>query len=145
MDNGLLLWQQIKVQQDAIGDVRQLYAPPDHEVFVLVPMDFAMMINEVYVQMGSPMIAVDTVWEIYLALHGSLMAATNEIPEDVHVGWTYSIEQSATRDAEDVNAFQSNANELQPLRGGYEAQDEDGYFYLGGVNGGDGPQEGECC
>jgi hypothetical protein len=52
---------------------------------------------------------------------------------------------SETRDAEDVDAFQSKANKLQPLRGGYEVQDEDGYFYLGGVNGGEGPQleEGE--
>ena len=73
------------------------------------------------------------------------MVAMNDIPVDVHVGWRYSIEQSASRDAEDVDAFQSNTNKLKPLQGGYEVQDEDGYFYLGGVNGGEGPQEGECC
>lgn len=140
-----LLLQQIKVHPDAIEDVRQLYAPPDHDVFVLVPMDFATMINKVYVQMGSPVIAVNTVWDVYLALYDSLMVAMNVIPVDVHVGWRYSIEQSASRDAEDVDAFQSNTNKLKPLQGGYEVQDEDGYFYLGGVNGGEGPQEGECC
>ena len=64
-------------------------------------------------------------------------------PAEVHVGWRYHAEQSATRDVEDIEAFQSSADKLQPLRGGYEVQDEDGYFYLGGVNGGEGPQEGE--
>jgi hypothetical protein len=105
-----------------------------------------MMVNEVYVQIGSPVMAVDTAWNVYLALHDALMAAMNDIPVDVHVGWRNTIEQSATRDAEDVDIFQSHANHLnlQPLRGGYEVQDEDGYFYLGGVNGGEGPQEGEC-
>ena len=46
---------------------------------------------------------------------------------------------------EDVEAFQSKADKLRPLRGGYEVQDEDGNSYLGGVNGGDGhgPQEGK--
>jgi hypothetical protein len=109
----------------------------------MVPIDFATMINEVYVDMGSPVIAVDTVWDVYLALRDTLLAAMNDIPVEVHVGWRYTLDQSATRDAEDVEAFQSKANELQPLRGGYEVQDEDGYFYLGGVNGGEGPQEGE--
>ena len=102
------------------------------------------MINKVYVQIGSPVIAVNTVWDVYLALHDDLMAAMNDIPVDVHVGWRYSIEQSASRDAEDVDIFQSNTNKLMPLHGGYEEQDEDGYFYLGGVNGGEGPQDGEC-
>jgi len=81
------------------------------------------------------------VWDVYLALHDTLMAAMNDIPVEVHVGWRYGIEQSATRDAEDVEAFQSKVDELQPLHGGYEVQDEDGYFYLGGVNGGKGPRE----
>ena len=109
-------------------------------------MDFATSINQVYVQMGSPEIAVNTVWDVYLALHDALMTTMNDIPVDVPVGWRYAIEQSATRDAEDVDAFQSNINNssLQPLRGGYEVQDEYGNFYLGGVNGGEGPQDGEC-
>ena len=122
-----------------------MYAPPDHEVFVLVPLDFATMINEIYIHAGSPVIAVDTVWNVYLALHDALVASINDIPSELHVrSWRYAIEQSASHDhVEDVEAFQSKADKLQPLRGGYEVQDEDGYFYLGGVNGGEGPQEGE--
>ena len=103
------------------------------------------MINKVYVQLGSPVIAVDTVWDIYLELHGTLMVVMNDIPMDVHVGWRYSIEQSSIQDAQDIDAFQSIADNLQPLLGGYEVQDEDGNFYLGRINGGKGPQEGECC
>ena len=76
----LSLRQQIKVHSEAIEDVRQLYAPPDHEVFLLVPMDFATTINEVYVRVGSPVIAVDTVWNVYRALHDTLMASMNDIP-----------------------------------------------------------------
>ena len=138
-----LLSQQIEVYPDAIEDVRQLYAPPDHKVFVLVPMDFATMINKVYVHMENPVIAVDTVWDVYLALHDTLIASINDIPAEVHIGWRYAMEQSATQDAEDVEAFQSKVDKLWPLHGGYEVQDEDGYFYLGGVNGSEGPQEGE--
>ena len=143
--NLTLLRQQIKVHPDAIEDVRQLYAPPDHEVFILVPMDFSTIINDVYVNMRSPVIAVNTVWDVYRALHNTLMAAMNDLPMEVHVGWRYAIEQSAVQDAKDVDTFQSKANDLKlmPLRGGYEVQDEDGYFYLGGVNGGEGPQEGK--
>ena len=69
-----LLSQQIEVHPDAIEDVRQLYAPSDHEVFVLVPMDFATMIDKVYIHMGNPVIAVDTVWDVYLALHDTLIS-----------------------------------------------------------------------
>jgi hypothetical protein len=59
-------------------------------------------------------------------------------------GWRNSIvKELATREAQDVKAFQSDVDKLLPLRGGYEVQDEDGYFYLGGVNGGEGLQEGE--
>ena len=50
------------------------------------------MINKVYVQLGSPIIAVDTVWDVYLELHGTLMVVMNDIPMDVHVGWRYSID-----------------------------------------------------
>ena len=108
-----------------------------------MPMDFATIINKVYVYMGNPVIAVDTVWDVYLALHDTLIASTNDIPAEVHIGWRYAIEQSATWDAEDVEAFQSKVDKLWLLHGGYEVQDEDGYFYLGGVDGGEGPQEGE--
>ena len=113
----------------------------------MVPTDFATIISEVYVQAGSPVIAVDTVWDVYRALHDTLMVSINVIPAEVHIGWRYyatELESAlATRDQEDVEAFQSKADKLQPLRGGYDVQDEDGNFYLGGVNGGEGPQEGE--
>jgi hypothetical protein len=106
-------------------------------------MDFATMINEIYVNEGSPVIGVDTVWNVYLALRDTLMALMNDIPAEVHVGWRYhAIDLSATRYG-DAEAFQSKADKLQPLRGGYEVQDEDGNFYLGGVNGGEGPQDGK--
>jgi len=89
----------------------------------------------------SKQVTVDTVWNVYLALRDMLMASVNDIPAEVHGGWRYAIGQSATRDVADVEAFQSKADKLKPLHGGYEVRDEGGYFYLGGVNGGEGPQE----
>ncbi|KAJ6613175.1 hypothetical protein B0H10DRAFT_1806111, partial [Mycena sp. CBHHK59/15] len=58
----------IQVDPAAITHVRNLYAPPDHEVFELVPKDFAELAAEFYAQIGHPPITRTNVWDIYLAL-----------------------------------------------------------------------------
>ena len=40
-------------------------------------MDFATMINKVYVHMGNPVIAVDTVWDVYLVERVTLYVVDN--------------------------------------------------------------------
>ncbi|KAJ7504005.1 hypothetical protein B0H11DRAFT_1905887 [Mycena galericulata] len=44
----------IKVDPESVAHVRNLYALPDHEVFELVPKDFAELAAEFYIQIGQP-------------------------------------------------------------------------------------------
>ncbi|KZT62642.1 hypothetical protein CALCODRAFT_425825 [Calocera cornea HHB12733] len=50
----------------------EIYAPPDHAVFQLVPPEFHQEIQARYQYMGSPPIELKTFWPIYLALRGAL-------------------------------------------------------------------------
>ncbi|KAJ7939733.1 hypothetical protein B0H13DRAFT_1850502 [Mycena leptocephala] len=45
----------IRVNPTAIAEVRNLYAPPDHDVFELVPRDFAIIVGQIYQQLGQPL------------------------------------------------------------------------------------------
>ncbi|KAJ6612191.1 hypothetical protein B0H10DRAFT_1648990, partial [Mycena sp. CBHHK59/15] len=58
----------ISVDPESIDYVRTLYAPPDHEVFELVPKDFAELAAEFYNQIGQPPITRTNVWNIYMEL-----------------------------------------------------------------------------
>ncbi|KAJ7721440.1 hypothetical protein DFH07DRAFT_681133, partial [Mycena maculata] len=60
----------IKVEQEAIDMVRALYAPPDHEVFQLVPPDFHAIIAQMYAEIGQPAVTRESCWNIYLQLLG---------------------------------------------------------------------------
>ncbi|KAF8522678.1 hypothetical protein JB92DRAFT_2597338, partial [Gautieria morchelliformis] len=55
----------VGVTQDAIEDIRAYYAPSQDPVFHLVPPDFEPLVQQVYIQMGSPRIECDSIWEIY--------------------------------------------------------------------------------
>ncbi|KAJ7018131.1 hypothetical protein C8F04DRAFT_1329403 [Mycena alexandri] len=102
----------IKVDPAAIAYVRNLYAPPDHEVCELVPKDFAKPVTEFYAQIGNPLITRTNVWDIYM--------------------WGYSLTM-ACDDYEDDLALIPN---LTPLHNGSEVVGPDGYYYMGGVNNG---------
>jgi len=56
---------QVKVEQEALDHVRQLYAPPDDPVFKLVPPIFAAHADALYEVMGRPEVTSRNVWEIY--------------------------------------------------------------------------------
>ncbi|KAJ6461455.1 hypothetical protein C8R45DRAFT_1056028 [Mycena sanguinolenta] len=56
------------VFQEAIDTVRNLYCPQDHEVFQLVPPDFAVIITQLYVEIGEPPITRISCWDVYLRL-----------------------------------------------------------------------------
>ncbi|KAJ6558992.1 hypothetical protein B0H10DRAFT_1846232, partial [Mycena sp. CBHHK59/15] len=58
----------IAVDPASVAHVRNLYAPPEHEVFQLVPPDFASVAAEFYSQLGQPAITRTDVWDIYMAL-----------------------------------------------------------------------------
>jgi hypothetical protein len=122
----------VKVEQEAIDYVEQLYAPPDDPVFELVPATFAHYIQMMYGNMGSPVVTGENIWDIYRGLVQQL--------EELHDRMDYA----DCIDQWEVNVEGADAEPPYPLidgqdlRGGYENPHEDGSVYLGGVNGGDG-------
>ncbi|KAJ7877237.1 hypothetical protein B0H14DRAFT_2197270, partial [Mycena olivaceomarginata] len=56
----------IRVNPIAIAEVRNLYAPPDHDLFELVPRDFAIIVGQIYQQLGQPSVTRTNCWDIYM-------------------------------------------------------------------------------
>ena len=52
--------------------MEQLYAPPDHMVFTLVPPTFHEHAMELYLSIGEPEVTVGTFWDVYRDLLGRL-------------------------------------------------------------------------
>jgi hypothetical protein len=52
--------------------MEQLYAPPGHAVFTLVPPTFHERATELYLSIGEPEVTVKSFWDIYRTLLGRL-------------------------------------------------------------------------
>ncbi|KAK7027184.1 hypothetical protein R3P38DRAFT_3315470 [Favolaschia claudopus] len=126
----------VTLDPNSIPDVRNLYAPPDHEVFELVPKDFGELAAHSYAEIDSPPISRSNVWEVYNALLSRFEHLDNldRIPADIEACWGYAL-TIAREDHEDDIALLPN---LTPLANGPDIIREDGSFYLGGVNNGHG-------
>ena len=61
-------FKQIPVPPQILDEMEQLYAPPDHPVFVLVPPAFHERATELYRSIGEPEVTVATFWDIYHSL-----------------------------------------------------------------------------
>lgn len=48
--------------------MRQIYAPPDHPVFLLVPQEFSQQASLFMVELGLPPVTGDNVWNVYADL-----------------------------------------------------------------------------
>lgn len=55
-----------------IEEVRGRYAPPQHEVFQLVPPEFKAIRDQCYGQIGRPTVSFDSCWDVYWNLLGSV-------------------------------------------------------------------------
>ncbi|KAJ6466161.1 hypothetical protein C8R47DRAFT_991038 [Mycena vitilis] len=132
-DYGILDFK-VKVDPESVAHVRNLYAPPDHEVFQLVPKDFGVLAAEFYFAMGQPPITRTNVWDIYMAILTQFQHLDNvhRMPPELDEHWGYAL-TIARDDHEDDIALIPN---LTPLRNGLDAVAPDGSFYLGGVNNG---------
>ncbi|KAF9256906.1 hypothetical protein L218DRAFT_880729, partial [Marasmius fiardii PR-910] len=53
---------------DYLRTVEELWAPPAHPVFELVPQDFDVLIHGLYNQIGKPEVTQSNVWNIYMKL-----------------------------------------------------------------------------
>ncbi|KAF8141019.1 hypothetical protein K438DRAFT_1636426, partial [Mycena galopus ATCC 62051] len=58
----------IRVDPASIAEVRTLYAPPDHEVFELVPKAFAELAAEFYLHLGQLPITRTNCWDVSTGL-----------------------------------------------------------------------------
>ncbi|KAJ7617636.1 hypothetical protein DFH06DRAFT_966509, partial [Mycena polygramma] len=58
----------IKVNPNAINDVRGVFAPPENEVFQLVPPDFQDIIAQIYMDIGQPPVTRASCWDVYRQL-----------------------------------------------------------------------------
>ena len=58
--------------------MEQLYAPPDHAVFTLVPHTFHERATELYLSIGEPEVTVRTFWDIYREILGRLREPTDD-------------------------------------------------------------------
>ncbi|KAJ7765932.1 hypothetical protein DFH07DRAFT_1014518 [Mycena maculata] len=126
---------QIKVEQEAIDMVRALYAPPDHEVFQLVPPDFHAIITQMYAEIGQPAVTRESCWNIYLQLLGKFRILDNlyNIPQDMDAEWGYALTMAREEHAKDIELIPN----LQPLRNN-DVIGPSGFYYMGGVNNGEG-------
>ena len=59
---------QIPVSDELLDRLEQQYAPRDHAVFQLVPLEFDQWANMYYAEMDKPVVNSTTFWDIYLQM-----------------------------------------------------------------------------
>jgi hypothetical protein len=75
--------------------MEQLYAPPDHPVFILVPPTFHERVTELYRSIGEPEVTVVTFWDIYRNLLGRLREPEDDQFTDVFKTFQANVDNSA--------------------------------------------------
>ncbi|KAF7288816.1 hypothetical protein HMN09_01363400 [Mycena chlorophos] len=128
----------INVLPQHIHQVRDIYAPPDHNVFELVPPDFHALAMQFYHEIATPPppVARENVWDIYLAiLHRFEQLDTlYQTPADLDQRWGYALTMSRDDYRDDIELLPN----LEDLAEGAP----DGHIYHGGVNNGRGMDAG---
>ncbi|CAK5283481.1 unnamed protein product [Mycena citricolor] len=103
----------VKVNQAHIDTVGEQYAPPAHDIFHLVPPDFAEQLLRCF--------------EVLDQLPGTAGPSVDQI-------WGFALTQAADQYCDEIQPIAS----LRPLRGGEDVIGQDGAYYMGGVNAGAG-------
>lgn len=115
-----------------------MYAQPDDPVFALVPEEFNYHANSIYHSMGSPSLTSKNIWHVYLEMRDRLEEIHAKAEEDTEYIELWEVQEKLMAATEDEGKSGS-PYELLPgkeLAGGIENREEDGSFYMGGVNGG---------
>ncbi|KAJ7196274.1 hypothetical protein GGX14DRAFT_575086 [Mycena pura] len=129
--------KRIPVNLEFVNTVRNLFAPPTHEVFQLVPPDFDTTISNLYTQFGNPPVSRDSCWDVYLMLLGALHRLDeiyNTAAEEIDRRWGYTLRMARDESPDGMELDPS----LRPLGNGDDVIGENGYYYMGGVNNGAG-------
>ncbi|CAK5277789.1 unnamed protein product [Mycena citricolor] len=97
------------------------------KIFELVPPDFNILISGFYSNIGSPSVDRESCWDIYLLLLSKFreLDQIHDVDLSADEKWGYTLTQL-----------------LMKLRGGDGVVGEDGVYYMGGVNGGNGLDDG---
>ncbi|KAI6102277.1 hypothetical protein F5141DRAFT_1065751, partial [Pisolithus sp. B1] len=118
------------VDKAALKHVHQLYINTGHLVFDLVPCPLHVLLEECYNDLGHPTVTCLTIWHIYLDLLHAVQdhALHSDLPTS-----------PADTDADDNLPLLKGQCDL-PFN-----DNDDGYYYMGGVGGGLGPPwMGQC-
>ncbi|KAF9231983.1 hypothetical protein BU15DRAFT_90769 [Melanogaster broomeanus] len=108
----------IMVEREALDHVRSLYIKPSHVVFDLVPEPLGECINRCYLNLGSPVVTRQSVWDVYLRLLDALQTPSVDLPP---------ITLLQEDEEEDIVPLLDNQEDL-PFR-----EESSGEYYMGGV------------
>jgi hypothetical protein len=112
-----------------IDEVEQLFAPPDHPVFQLVPPIFEQRIVHLYREIGSPVVTSDSFWVIYR----HLLARFQAMNEDAELAAFLTTHEANTRTIEEGGIpLLPNQQELRP-GANLVSSDGESYRYDGGA------------
>ncbi|KAK7019500.1 hypothetical protein R3P38DRAFT_2973640 [Favolaschia claudopus] len=101
----------VSVPTEIFDKMEAEFAPPDHEVFQLVPPEFDHWANIYYAEMGQPEVTHDTFWNVYC----QLLSYFNRVPDieaELHIPLSSLNETTERIDDEHINILADQ----QPLR-----------------------------
>ena len=105
--------------------MEQLYAPPNHMVFTLVPPTFHERATELYLSIGEPEVTVGTFWDVYRDLLGRLREPIdNQLTEELN---TFQV--NLNNDTEDMALLPN----VEPFRLGQPLNLGGKSTYMGGL------------
>ncbi|KAJ7886446.1 hypothetical protein B0H14DRAFT_3856616 [Mycena olivaceomarginata] len=124
----------IRVNPIAIAEVRNLYAPPDHDVFELVPRDFAIIVGQIYQQLGQPSVTRTNCWDVYMDILTRFqhLDSLHGVPAERDEQWGYALTMARDDYKDDIELIPN----LLPLHNGADVIGPDGTYYMGGVRNG---------
>ncbi|KAJ7807137.1 hypothetical protein B0H14DRAFT_3152660 [Mycena olivaceomarginata] len=124
----------ICVNPIAIAEVRNLYAPPDHDVFELVPRDFAIIVGQIYQQLGQLSVTRTNCWDIYMDILTRFqhLDSLHGVPAEKDEQWGYALTMARDGYKDDIELIPN----LRPLYNGADVIGPDGTYYMGGVRNG---------
>ncbi|KAJ7857101.1 hypothetical protein B0H14DRAFT_3135890 [Mycena olivaceomarginata] len=124
----------IRVNPIAIAEVRNLYAPPDHDMFELVPRDFAIIVGQIYQQLGQPSVTRTNCWDVYMDILTRFqhLDSLHGVPAERDEQWGYALTMARDDYKDDIELIPN----LLPLHNGADVIGPDGTYCMGDVRNG---------
>jgi len=78
----------VTISEDIITEAERLWAPPDHEVFRLVPELFHFHASHEWQKLGSPKLTFSNVWQIFIDMLQAFHAFAPDPMQDIQLAFT---------------------------------------------------------